>query len=204
MGWITFVFDYNIYARSNIVMSLRLMTFIIVSFVIVFSIRQIPSKFDIYFDNLSVQRQNLMDDAIRMRREIEYRKISEKAAKESEYKFRNIFERSSDPMAIVGQNGKFIDYNLAFLKLTEISTDQIRKKSLLDIAPESYKEFFSSYSNNFKNLPPRFELNYANMDSGKLVYLDVTTTQIDYEGEVAVMAIIREKTEKKNQESNIY
>lgn len=201
---IEFSIDFNDYAQSDIVMLIRLMSFVIVSFIVVFSVRRLTMKFDNYIEKLAIQRQNLMSSAIRMRREIEYRKLSENAAKASESKFKNIFESSSDPMAIMSIDGRFLDYNLSFLKLSEVSSEKLKKLHFIDIVPPDYKEFFERMGNDIKNIPTRFDLNYISQTSGKLVYLDVTTSHVDYEGNDALLTIFRDNTEKRNQERIMY
>ncbi|RPJ63992.1 MAG: PAS domain S-box protein, partial [Dehalococcoidia bacterium] len=58
-------------------------------------------------------------------RDITSRKASERAIRESEEKFRNIFEQSRDAILITDQDGKFLDVNDAMCLLTGYSRDEI-------------------------------------------------------------------------------
>jgi len=61
------------------------------------------------------------------------RKQSEKALKESENKYRTIFEQALNPIFIFNNNGRFVDSNHAALLFLECSQDELLVKSLDDI-----------------------------------------------------------------------
>lgn len=201
---ITYSFDYERYSNSVIILYIRTLNFILIAFVVVFSIRQITNKFNVNLERLSIQRQNLMNSAIRMKREMDQRQISERNALASEYKFRNIFESSADPITIVGMNGRFLDFNKAFVELVRVDQDQLRKISFMEVVPRSYVGFYQRLIDDLENVPPRYELKYVDRQTGKMVFLDVTSTKIEYEGSQAVLAIFRDNTVKINQERSIY
>ena len=203
-GILKYYFDFNEYAYSEIIMLIRTLMFLVGSFVIIFSIRQITRKFDSNLERLALQRQNLMNAAIRMKKEIAYRKSSEQTALENELKFRNIFESSADPIAIVGMNGRFLDFNKTFIQLVNESEKKLRSVSFLDVVPNAYKDFYQNLLGNLDKVPPRYDLKYVSSRTGQTIYLDVTSTIIDYEGSQAVMAIFRDNTDKINQERSIY
>lgn len=203
-GFISYNFDFNKYAYSEIVMLIRTLMFLLTVMVVVFSIRQITRKFDINLERLSLQRQNLMNNAIQMKKEIAYRKISEQTALENELKFRNIFESSTDPIVIVSMDGNFQDHNKAFLDLVNRSEEELQSVDFLDVVPENYAKFYQGLIGNLDKVPPRYDLKYVSKRTGETKYLDVTSTVIDYKGGEAVLAIFRDNTEKINQERSIY
>ena len=113
-----FDIDFETTAYSEIILLIRSLNFMLITIVIVFSIRHITSKFQFNIDLLGKQKIDLLETTIQMRKEIESRKKSELIARESEAKFENIFETSSDPMAIVNSTGHFLDFNLSFIRIS--------------------------------------------------------------------------------------
>lgn len=196
--------DLNGYAQKSIVVVLRTLSFVLVGAVIVFSMQQITNKFNDYIDTLAEQKDNLVLTTKQIKQEMEQRIISEKAAIESEQKFKNIFETSSDSMLILNSIGKVVGFNSSFLKIAEKSEDEIINSDFLDLVPIDFQDYFRQFKNNIENLPPRFDLNYTSHLSGNVSYLDITTTLIRYEGEQSVLAIIRDNTSKITHERLIY
>ncbi|MFA9390106.1 MAG: PAS domain S-box protein [Prolixibacteraceae bacterium] len=197
-------FDFNVYAYSDIVLLIRTLNFILIAVVIVFSIRQITNKFNINLEQLSLQRQNLMNSAIRMRKEIEQRIISEKNAITSEHKFRNIFESSTDPIVIIGKDNLIKDCNAAFYTIVEESFETLIGVDFFSLIPTSYLDFFEKFRSDIDKMPLRFEMSYRSGISGKQTFFDITTTRIEYEDSNAVLAILRDDTDRKLRERNIY
>ncbi|MDA3928635.1 MAG: PAS domain S-box protein [Prolixibacteraceae bacterium] len=196
-------YDFNSYANSTIVLVLRASSYVVVCLVVVFSIRHISSNFQANIQLLGKQKLNLLNAAIRMRREMDYRKKSEQIANESENKFKNIFETSSDPMAIIDINGKFLDFNIAFVKLSGETASRLKIIDFMQVVPPEYAEFFEEYRSNLEMIPKRFDLVYTDVN-GSVKNLDVTTTVIYFESNKSILTLFRDNTEKINQERNIY
>lgn len=201
---LTFDLDFNEYVKTELILIIRSLNFILLGAVVVFSMRGLTEKFDSNIEHLGKQRLNLLNSAIRMRREIDYRKKSEQTALENEKKFRNIFESSSDAMVIVGEGRKIQDYNSTFVKMVEEDYEDLKGIDFIDLIPKSYTSFFEEIKHDIRLIPQRFDMVYKSEISGNRMFLDVTTSHVEYEGEFAVMAIFRDNTVKKNQERVMY
>ncbi len=70
-------------------------------------------------------------------RDITERKQSEDALRESEEKFKSITENSADAIFIADQNGKYIYTNKAVTTMLGFSSEEIRSKTIIDLAPEN-------------------------------------------------------------------
>src|SRR5208337_2157204 len=66
--------------------------------------------------------------------DITERKKSEELLRESEERFRDLYESIQEPVAIfVGREGHLINYNSAFKKLTGYTDDELKDKTFLDL-----------------------------------------------------------------------
>lgn len=74
-------------------------------------------------------------------RDITFELVSEIALKESEEKYRKLFEDSPFGIAYVDSKGRYINANEAYLRILSISPDELPKQSLLNtIHPEDVNE----------------------------------------------------------------
>ncbi|WP_167496492.1 PAS domain S-box protein [Desulfopila sp. IMCC35006] len=73
------------------------------------------------------------------------RKRSENALKESEEKYRTIFEQALNPIFLFDDGGRFVDSNRSALLFLECTREESLKKTLTDItAGKSTKEYFDT------------------------------------------------------------
>jgi len=100
-------------------------------------------------------------------RDIEIRKKAEKAMQESEYRYRSVFEKSTDAIFIVDRRtGKYVDANESAVQLTGRSRSELRLLTTQDIVPSG--------------APERLKLvdeSDTNLDFGKVTYVRPDGTQ---------------------------
>ncbi|MFX1571006.1 MAG: PAS domain S-box protein, partial [Promethearchaeota archaeon] len=72
--------------------------------------------------------------------DITEQKIVEEKLKESEFKYRTLFEETLTPIFIVNINGMFADANKAALEFVECTIDELRKKNVFDLSPPQFLE----------------------------------------------------------------
>jgi PAS domain S-box-containing protein len=141
--------------------------------------------------------------AIESIRDITDRKRTDEALKESESKFRLLFERSADAMFLL-DGKKYIDCNKAEMRMMRCST----KEELLNIypfqiAPErqpngrlSYEEAEEMMSKAFQNGTHRFEWIRCRVD-GEMFPVEITLTSIPWKGKQILHAVVKDITDRK-------
>lgn len=137
-------------------------------------------------------------------RDVTERRRVEKALKISESKFRNIFNNSSDAIVILSNNYSILEVNEVFLKITGFSQTEIRKFKFTDIIADSYLPLFVDRLVRFfrhENLPViECEINCK---SKQALPVEINSKLIDYEGESALVSIIRDITDRRLMENRI-
>lgn len=135
-------------------------------------------------------------------RDILERNQLEKSLKESEERYRKVVEYS--PQGIVIHRNNIILYaNSAALKI--VNEKNIIGKSILDYIHPHYhelsKERLSRMTKEEKEFP--FEEFQLVLKSGKIVDVEVNSTTIQLDGEMAVLTIIKDITERKRLERDL-
>ena len=137
-------------------------------------------------------------------RDITSRKASEKALKESEAKFRNIFDNSTDAILIVGEDFRIRVVNEIFLQRSGYKLDEITSMTAIDLLPEPHlrptlermKQMFAG-----KELSAN-EIEFVTRNK-EVIPVEINSRVIDYEGSRAILSIIRDITERKQFEKRI-
>ncbi|HWQ20807.1 MAG TPA: PAS domain S-box protein [Methanotrichaceae archaeon] len=138
--------------------------------------------------------------------DITERKKMEEALKESEAKFRLLFERSADAMFLVDL-GKFIDCNRAALEMMKCHfKEELLNLTPAQISPErqldgrlSYEKGDEMMSMAFETGSHRFEWVHRRTN-GEEFPVEVTLTSIPWKGKQILFTILKDITERKNVE----
>jgi PAS domain S-box-containing protein len=203
MNVIVFNIDYNSFARMPVTMMIRVFNIILLGLIISLSIRHIHRKMNESIIELRKQKESLEDTAAELEMEIEIRKASELQVANSEKNFRNIFEKSSDPILIVGNNSKILDFNLAFQKISGQTENEIFNMQYEELLPVSEREKFNTYYQNPELMPMRFDIQYNSISHGTRYY-DISPSIITYDDNLAFLLIIHDLSEKMNIEKRNY
>jgi len=137
-------------------------------------------------------------------RDITERKQVEKALKISEAKLRNIFNNSSDAIVIVGNNFSFLEVNEVFLKIAGYSLEETKKMNLTDILTDVHIPAFAERLKRFfqhENLPA-IECEII-CKSQQVLPVEINSNLIEFEGEQALISVIRDITERRLVEKRI-
>jgi PAS domain S-box-containing protein len=87
-----------------------------------------------------LKENNIPKGAIFISRDITEKKEAEKKLKESENKYRTLFESSTDGIYSTDMEGKFIEVNEAFLKMLGYSRSELLAKNNRQITPSKWHE----------------------------------------------------------------
>lgn len=133
-------------------------------------------------------------------REIGWRLQIEEELRESEQRYRTLFERNLNPIAIVDKTGRYIEANPAFLEFTEKTREQILHMHSFDFAPPGKRDIQEKISRSFWETGGTFEKEY--FIGGKLKIQELTLSPISYRGIDAVVGVGKDITERKQSDTN--
>jgi len=140
--------------------------------------------------------------ALGMVTDITERKEAEKQIRESEAKFRILFNTAKDAIFINDKTGRFIDVNNAACKSLGYTKDELLKLSNKDIDddPIGYQEFKKIRDGKIKEA--KFEIKQRRKD-GTYNYVEIMGSSFESRGQQVFLAIARDITERKNAETKI-
>ncbi|MEJ5202819.1 MAG: HD domain-containing phosphohydrolase, partial [Anaerolineales bacterium] len=126
--------------------------------------------------------------------------VRETALRENEEKFRALIEQSIDAFCLI-VDGKLEIANQSFCELFGVDQQQVISKNFqfVDIASPSDREYVQEQMNvllNGEHHNLRYEFAALNKN-GEEIEVDVSSSAINYQGRIALQAILRDVTERK-------
>jgi PAS domain S-box-containing protein len=139
--------------------------------------------------------------------DISERKKDEELLRESEERFRDLYESIQEPVAVyVGREGRLINYNPAFKKLFGYTDEELKEKTFLDLThPDDRAMVLEKYRTEYpqEKLPLVYEVRGINK-KGQTEYLEVSVNSYRRKGRViGIEAIYRVITERKKMEEKL-
>ncbi|WP_255336979.1 GAF domain-containing protein [Methanosarcina sp. KYL-1] len=129
-------------------------------------------------------------------------KLAEETLKESENKFRTVFNNINDQLYIREPDGKsYMDVNQAVVDRLGYDKEEILKMEAEEIIPS---EYWDSVRENLKKIQSEGSRIYeagAVCKDGTIVPLEVSARIIDYEGKKTILSVARDITERKKAEA---
>ncbi len=136
-------------------------------------------------------------------REEERRKAAEDELRESEGRYRELFERNPAPMLIYArENLAVLSVNEAFLRHYGYDAAEARALSLPDLYPKEEKEAITALANRLGGHANVGEWHHIRKD-GSLITIVATSHDISYLGRKARIAVITDITERKQAEDQL-
>ncbi len=136
-------------------------------------------------------------------------KKAESALKDSEEKFREIFNKANDMISLNlmnedGMPGRFIEINDVGIKRLGYTKEELLNMDPVDIvAPDKRYEMPQNAARLWKNKHATFEIVHVTKD-GKRIPIEVNNHLIDYRGRITCLAISRDITKRKKSEKELY
>ncbi len=129
--------------------------------------------------------------------DITERKIAEDAVRKSEEKFKSLYKSMDDVIIIHDKNGNILDvnnsavnaYGYSYNELVSMTPAQLDTPNQAINVPKRIKEVYDKGFAHFETTHQK--------KNGEIIYYDVNTRLVDYEGNQSVMAVCRNITEKK-------
>jgi len=146
-------------------------------------------------------------EVIGIARDITERKEMEEKLKESEERFRNLFESIQDPVGVfVGREGRLIEYNKAFNRLSGYTDEELKDKTFLDfVHPDDHALVLERYRTKYQEeqLPLVYEIRAVNK-KGEIIPLEISVSTYKVKGKVIGIEVIhRDITERKKAEEEL-
>jgi PAS domain S-box-containing protein len=139
--------------------------------------------------------------------DISERKKSEELLRESEERFRDLYESIQEPVAVyVGREGCLINYNSAFKKLFGYTDEELKDKTFLDLShPDDRAMVLEKYRTEYpqEKLPLVYEVRGINK-KGETEYFEVSVNSYRRKGRViGIEVIYRDISERKRMEEKL-
>jgi PAS domain S-box-containing protein len=134
-------------------------------------------------------------------RDVTAHKHAEDALRESESKYRLLFEESKDPFYITTREGRFMDVNQAWLDLTGYTREEVAGLNVQDVyaQPEDRKKFQAEIEK--KGSLRDYETRHRKKDGSEIVCLNNAGARRDRDGNiVGYQGIIHDVTERRQME----
>ncbi len=122
---------------------------------------------------------------------------AEDALRESEQRYRQLFEGISDAVLVYSSQGRFLDCNEATLRRLGYSREEFLRLSAADLVHPDFRELMKSNQKRiWAGETTTVESAHLAKD-GRLIPVEVSARRIEYQGEPAVLAVVRDITERK-------
>lgn len=128
--------------------------------------------------------------------DIRRRREAERALRDSERRSRALFEGINDSVFVHALDGRILDANPAAIRILGYSREEFLKLTTRDVDdPEFAKEFGHRLEQQLASGNLTVEGRHRTKD-GRVIDVDINTSVIQYEGEIAVLAVMRDITER--------
>lgn len=131
--------------------------------------------------------------------EIEHRIVNE-TFRESEHKFKTIFNNINDQIYVSELNGNLIDVNQVVVDSLGYSKDYILRSSPMDIVPSWYVQRASELIKVIERERKAMYEAAAIRKDGSVIPLEINARMIEYNGKKTILSVARDITERKKAE----
>jgi diguanylate cyclase (GGDEF)-like protein/PAS domain S-box-containing protein len=171
-----------------------------------------PLEPSLYFAEYSKRLSTMLDKKVaQLEREVTERKRAEDTLRESEEKYRDLFEYAGDALFIMDDRFRFLECNNHTLKLFGCkSREQIIGKTPDIVSPEIQPDGQISYEKArrltllvMEGKPQRFEWKHHRLDNKKPFWVSVSLSRIKIKDKYFMQAVVQDITERKRAEERI-
>ena len=143
--------------------------------------------------------ERLNDSYAKLKIEIEERKQAQAALRESEEKYRTLFDMESDALALMDiETGDILDVNKAFIDLYGFRKEEILCMKNTDFSAEPHKT-----QKSVQNLEINIPIRYHKKKDGTVFPTEISASIFEYQGREVLIGAVRDITERKHAEEQI-
>lgn len=140
----------------------------------------------------------------KLNREIEIKKIVEKALRESEERYRSVIEQTEEGVVLFDCETKMIiETNRSYERMLGYSKDEMKNKSLYDIVDDSQENINERFSRLSTDGALQISEIRHIMKNGGRIPVEVNITKIQYAGKAVICSLVRDITERKSNEARL-
>ncbi len=137
-------------------------------------------------------------------RDVTERKLTEKALRISESKFRNIFNNSSDAVLILRNNFTIAEVNDVFLRISGYGPEEALSMKFTEIISDAYlPQVVDRMIRHFQNENLPAAICEIRLKSLQHMPVEINSKLIDFEGEKLLVSVLRDITERRQLENRI-
>ncbi|HWR57830.1 MAG TPA: PAS domain S-box protein, partial [Thermodesulfovibrionales bacterium] len=134
-------------------------------------------------------------------RDITDRKLAEEALRESEEKFRALFESAKDGVILLSMNGDVLALNASFAKMHGYTTEEMLQMNLKDLdTPESAQLASARLQRLFAGEPLTFDVEHY-CKNGQTIPLEVSANLVNVHGKKYILGFHRDVTDRRLSEA---
>ena len=134
-------------------------------------------------------------------RDVTARRRIERELRESEQRFRDLFEDSPDAIFVEGPDGNVLDANQAACRLHGVGREKLVGMNVLDLVPvEKRRKVLRDFRRLVDGEITRVEGESVSVD-GRMTPVEIHATPIEYRGGPAVLLHVRDISERKHTEA---
>jgi PAS domain S-box-containing protein len=126
---------------------------------------------------------------------------AQQSMRESEARFKLLFERSPDAIFVESEEGHILDVNEAACNLHEMSREELLSKTVIDLVPEENREaVLETFPSLLEHGISYFE-GESLTKSGKVVEVEIRSSTVHYQNQRSLLLLVRDITERKKTEN---
>ena len=129
--------------------------------------------------------------------DITERKRAEEALKESEQRYRQLFESVPDAVMVYGSQGRFLDCNGLTLSRLGYSREEFLRLGSADIVHPDFHQLMRDNQGRIWDGESIIVESAHVCKGGRVIPVEVNARRIHYKGEPAILAVVRDVTERK-------
>ena len=158
-------------------------------------------------NSVPIKENGRVVKVINLARDITDKKLAEQKLKESELKYRNLFEKTPYSIILINRRGEIIDSNPATETIFNRKVEDLINKNFLDVSSK-LKRFLPLFEQRYSSIlegvvPEPLEIQISRLSDERLIWISIDDSLVEIAGDIVFQVIIQDITEKKISEQKL-